>query len=58
MNVGQYILTGADIHIYIYNLFEECFCLTAGKYFMCFMQNVYGNIFYMHFRHIGLIPAS
>ena len=58
MNAGQYILTGADI--YIYNLLKNVFynCLTDGKYFMCFMRNVYGNIFYMHFMHIGLIPAS
>ena len=63
MNAGQYILTGADIYIYIiyiYKLLKNALynCLTAGKYFMCFMQNVYGNIFYMHFMYIGLIPAS
>ena len=54
MNAGQHILTGADIYIYIYIYIYICICI----YFMCFMQNVYGNIFYMHFMHIGLIPAS
>ena len=56
MNAGHYFLTGADIYNLLKNVFYNC--LTTGKYFMCFMQNVYDNIFYMHFMHIGLIPAS
>ena len=50
------ILTGADIYNLLKNVFYNYF--TAGKYCMCFMQNVYGTIFYMHIMHIGLIPAS
>ena len=47
MNAGQYILTGADTYNLLKNVFYYYF--TAGEYFMCFMQNVYGNIFFMHF---------
>ena len=52
----KYILKSADI----YNLLKNAFYnyLTAGKYFMWFMQNVYDSIFDMHFMQIDLIPAS
>ena len=52
----KYILTGADIYNPLNDVFYNYF--TAGEYFMCFMQNVYGNIFYMYIMHIGLMPAS
>ena len=59
MNAGQ-IYFFICLYTYVYNFFKNAFYnhFTAGKYFMCFMQNVYGNTWVRNVFHLLNVSST